>query len=161
MKKDFWQSFFFGNSANNGAKTKAKKAASNADGACTPLMARAKCLREVVGGTAKPKLCDEVNDLGTTMGHTFVSTGLPGRLAELEKVVLGIESDTSAAAEIGNLTIVDGVQKMWSDLGLAGALSTSAQANIETLEVEMFGAAKDGDLKSRFEVLKAVIYESP
>ena len=157
--KDFWKRFFYGNSGDNVAKPKETKKKASTDGACTPLMARAKRLRETVGGTAKPKLVDEVNDLGTTMGHTFVSTGLPGRLAELEKVVLGIESDPSA--KIGDLTIVDGVQKMWSDLGLAGALSTSAKNNIETLEVEMFGAAKDGDLKSRFEVLKAVIYESP
>ena len=127
----------------------------------TSLTDRAARLRKVVGGTAKPKLIDEVNDLGAALGHTFTSTGLPNMLSELERVVLGLKADSVASSPASDVsTIVEGIAKMRDDIGLP-VTSAPTGESLKELETSIFGAPKEGAFLERVVALRKEIYGSP
>ena len=156
----FWNNFFNGPHTTQNDPLAESNTPTSRTTTAASLTDRAARLRKVVGGTAKPKLIDEVNDLGTAMGYSFTSTGLPNMLTELGLVVLGIKSSGGSAASSGVSTIVDGIKKMREDIGLP-ASSGSTEESLKELETSIFGSSKDGPFLDRVVALRKEIYGSP
>lgn len=157
---NFWNSLFNGPIQNGPLDIDGDDRTTPVSRTTASLTGRAARLRKAIGGTAKPKLVDEVNDLGKTMGHSFASDGLPNMLSELEEVVLGIRSDSSAAASDSASTIVDGIKKMREDIGLPNNSGQPTEASLKELEKSIFGTSKEGPFLNRVLALKKEIYGS-